>query len=135
MEVESFMNVTGANLHARRFGGSRRLYVVLERILAYFFGKLSGAHGSSVPLAKPGRPKTQTQTPSISRNLFLATCSFGLLLPPASQARSFPTLTVCAVDGACTLTRSWVARPKVASANTVRRNSASASTQASYKDA
>jgi hypothetical protein len=50
MEVEGFVNVTGANLHARRFGGSCRLDVVLERVLAYFLGKLSGAHVSSVPL-------------------------------------------------------------------------------------
>ena len=50
MEVEGFVNVTGANLYTRRMGGSRRFDVVLERLLAYFFCKLSGAHVSSVPL-------------------------------------------------------------------------------------
>lgn len=54
MEVEGFVNVTGANLHARRFGGPRGLYVILERILAHFLGKLSRAHVSSLSLAKPG---------------------------------------------------------------------------------
>ncbi len=53
MEVERFVNITGVNLHARRFGRSRRFDVVLERILAHFVRKMSGAHVSSVAPAKP----------------------------------------------------------------------------------
>jgi hypothetical protein len=78
-EVQGFMNITGSNLHARCFGGSRRLYVVFQRIRAYFVRKLSGAHVSSVARAKPRAEAKKRQAPSTSRNLFFVASSFGLL--------------------------------------------------------
>jgi hypothetical protein len=93
------MNITGSNLHARCFGGSRRLYVVFQRIRAYFVRKLSGAHVSSVARAKPRAEAKKRQAPSTSRNLFFVASSFGLLRHTKARRKASPRSPYAPPDG------------------------------------
>jgi hypothetical protein len=72
--------------------------------------------------------------PSISRSPTFTACSRGVFPLESSHARSFPTVSSCAVAGATTATRSRVAGPTIASANPQRRNSAIPRAAASYSD-
>src|ERR1700690_4117619 len=55
-----------------------------------------------------------------SFNRFFFTCSLGLLAPPSSHDRTFPTVMVCSSSGALTRILKGVADPKVISAKAPR---------------
>jgi hypothetical protein len=78
-------------------------------------------------------PDLAVQPYSSCFSLVFIACSPGLFPTPSGHARSRAALTVCDISGWRTRRASLVPGPNIASANPHRRNSASASTAASYR--